>query len=76
MTTEDQKFKIISAFSIVLLISVMGVYESRKQDSIEKKVDSERKKMEEIIKEKVEQEVRMFQLRNSDPEKSGDKREK
>jgi hypothetical protein len=48
MTTEDPKFKLIASLSTVLIISVLAIYESRKQSSIESKVGVERIKVEEI----------------------------
>ena len=48
MTTEDPKYKIITAVSTALIIALMATYELRKQDSIERQLQAERVKMEEI----------------------------
>jgi hypothetical protein len=49
LTTDDLKFKMISTVMTVAIISIMAFYESRKQTSLEAKIKTEKRRVEEIL---------------------------
>jgi peptidoglycan hydrolase CwlO-like protein len=79
MTTEDPKFKLIASVSTLLIISILAIYEARKENAIESKLSAEKVKTEEIQSknqnlekehEKAKKQIEILQSKNRELEKS------
>lgn len=75
MTSDDPKFKIIAVTSVALVLSVMGINESRKNNLIEYHVNTERLKLKKTLSEHeiAKEQIRVLQRKNSELEKSASK---